>query len=189
MRFRLAYVVELGMLATAGALLLSFSAPRLQDEQDRARAYTRDIEFEYLGWMLDASRWKAAASAAGIPGYLDRASRLVVVSDYLQATQKIIRTEESMNQVFSDATVVNKEQSTSLLRLQLDELNQKQNALAPLAEGVFQSQVSEAAADLGLATLGQAIPSVLYHSTDVPDTLRGLAARSDSPGSQHLNSG
>jgi hypothetical protein len=43
--------------------------------------------------------------------------------------------------------------------------------LAPLAEGVVQAQVAEVAADLGLATLGQSLPAVLFHSTSVPDAL------------------
>jgi hypothetical protein len=36
---------------------------------------------------------------------------------------------------------------------------------------VLQGQVAQVAADLGLTTLGQPIPAVLYHSTSVPDAL------------------
>jgi hypothetical protein len=151
--------------------VLTYSAPRAMDEEDRVRAYTRDIEFDYLGWMLDAAGLKVQQTAVGIPGYLDRESSKVLVSDYLQVTQRVMQAEEALNRVYADASITDKRAASGHIRLELDQLYARQTSLGPLAEGVLQEQVGEVAADLGLTTLGQPIPAILYHSTSVPDAL------------------
>lgn len=169
--------VRLGRLLN-GLILLAicitvptYSAPRAMDEVDRVRAYTRDIEFDYLGWMLNATGLKIQQAAVGIPGYLDRESSKVLISDYLQVTQRVTQAEEALNRVYADPSINGKSAASELIRLELDKLYARQAALGPLAEGVLQSQVAEVAADLGLTTLGQPIPAILYHSTSVPDAL------------------
>ena len=171
MWWRLSRALEILLLLGFGAGLLNFSGPRPENEQDRARAYTRDIEFDYLSWMLDAARVKALAGAAGIPGYLDRVSRRIVISDYLQTTQKIIRAEDALNRIYADPAIRDKNAATSLIWDALRDLYVRQDELAPLAEAVLQAQVAEVAANFGLTTLGLPLPAVLYHSTSVPDAL------------------
>ena len=171
MWLRLSRAVEVTLLLLFGAVLLNASTSLPGDEQDRARSYTRDIEFDYLSWMLDAARVKAQAAAAGIPGYLDRATSRIVVSDYFQVTQKIILAEDALNRIYADPAVSDKNAAASLIREGLQGLYLGQDQLAPLAEGVMQAQVADVAADFGLATLGQPIPAVLYRSTSVPDAL------------------
>jgi hypothetical protein len=165
---RLSQTVVLMMMLAAG---LRFSGPRPQDEQDLARAYTRGIEFDYVSWMLDAARVKAQAAAAGLPAYLDRATSRIVVSDYLQLTDSIIRAEEALNRIYADPGVEDKELASSLIRSSLDRLNARNRMLAPLAESVLQNQVAQVLDDAGLDLLGQSMPAVLYHGTSVPDAL------------------
>ena len=154
-----------------GSLLLSSGTVLPGDEQDRARSYTRDIEFDYLSWMLDAAAVKAAAGAAGMPGHLDREAARIVVSDYLHLTQRIARAEDALNRIYADPALPDKDAAASHIRSILPGLYQQQDLLAPLAEAVLQAQVAEVVSSLDLAPLGQAMPAVLYHSTDVPDAL------------------
>ena len=171
MWLHLARITQNVVLLTVVAASLSFSSPRPQDEQDLARAYTRDIEFDYLAWMLDAARVKALAAAAGQPGYLDRPTSRIIVSDYLQLTQSIVRAEDALNRIYSDPEIADKVQASSLIRDSLRQLNDWNRSLAPIAENVLQSQVAEVLADAGLALLGQTVPAVLYRWTSVPDAL------------------
>jgi hypothetical protein len=171
MWFRLKRAAEIVVLVVLCTMLLSASTELPGDEQERARAYTRDIEFDYLSWMLDAALVKAQAAATGLPGYLDRSTSRIVVSDYLQVTAEIIRYEDALNRIYADPTISDKNAAALLIRKGLQNLNLRQGELAPLAEAVLQSQVSEIAADFGLATLGEPLPAVLYHSTSVPDAL------------------
>ncbi len=171
MWIRLSRLVTVLILVVICASVLTSGSPRAMDDVDRVRAYTRDIEFDYLGWMLDAARLKVQQAAVGIPGYLDRESSKVLISDYLQVTRRVMQTEEALNRVYADPSIGDKPAASAHIRLELDALYARQAALGPLAEGVLQAQVAEVAADLGLTTLGQPIPAILYHSTSVPDAL------------------
>ena len=171
MLFRLSLVLQWLSLSGVCLILLTYSSPRSLDEVDRVRAYTRDIEFDYVAWMLNAARLKIQQGAVGMPGYLDRETSKVAVTDYLHITQQIIQSEDALNRIYVDATITDKDTASAHIRAQLNILYQQQAALAPVAEAVLQAQVSLVAADYGLTTLGQPLPTVLYHSTPVPNAL------------------
>ncbi len=168
---RLGLFLEWLILSALCLMLLTYSAPRATDEADRVRAYTRDIEFDYISWMLDAMRVKVQQGAVGIPGYLNREQSKVAVTDYLHITQQIIQGEDALNRIYADPAITDKVKASAQVRAELDQLYKQQNDLAPIAEAVLQGQVAQVAADWGLATLGQPIPTILYHSTAVPDAL------------------
>lgn len=153
------------------AALLTSSAPQPADELDRVRAFTRDVEFDYVSWMLHATWLKMQQASAGVPGYMDRESRRLAVSDYLQLTQRIMQSEEAVNRIYADAAISDKVAASTHLHDELEQLYKQQDVLAPFAEAVLQAEVSAVAADFGLTTLGQPIPAVLYHATSVPDAL------------------
>ena len=171
MLYRLSLAVEWLILTAVCLMVLTYSAPRATNEEDRVRAYTRNIEFDYVSWMLNAAQIKIQQGAVGMPGYLDRESSIVVVMDYLHTTQLVIQTEDALNKIYADPTITDKETSSAQVRTELDKLTNQQAALAPIAEAVLQGQVSQVAADFGLTTLGQPIPTVLFHSTPVPNAL------------------
>ncbi len=151
--------------------LFTFSEPRLVDETDRVRVYTRNIEFDYVSWMFNAIWIKMQQGATGTPGYISREDGTIAVTDYLQLTQQVNQSEDALNRIYADASIKDKVSASALLRAQISDLTKKQTALAPIAEAVLQEQVSEVAASFGLTTLGQPIPSILFHSTPVPDAL------------------
>ena len=169
--YRASWVLEYLVLFALVVAGITGSAPRPQDEVDRIRAYTRDIEFDYVSWMLNAIGLKVQQGTVGIPGYLDNEQSTTAVSDYMHLTQQIIDAEEALNKVYADPSIPDKQAASAHIRAQLDALNAQQAAVAPIAEGILQGQVSQVAANLGLTTLGQPIPSVLYHMTSVPDAL------------------
>jgi hypothetical protein len=171
MWLRLARASQTALLMLLLAISLNFSGPRAADDQDRARAYARDSEFDYLGWMLEAARLKAEAAAAGLGAYPDRASSRIIVSDYMQLTRSLMRAEEAVNRIYADPTVADKNLASSLIRASISRMDSQERALAPLAESVLQNQVAEILEEQGFAPLGQAIPPVLYRGTAVPDAL------------------
>ena len=171
MWYRASWIVEYIVIIALGVAALTGSAPRPQDEIDRVRAYTRNIEFDYVSWMLNAIKLKIQQGTVGIPGYLNHEESSTAVSDYMHLTQQIIDADDALNRVYADPSITDKQAASAHLRVELDKLNAQQSAVAPIAEGILQGQVSQVAADLGLTTLGQPIPSVLYHMTSVPDAL------------------
>jgi len=168
MFYRIARIVDFLALALAMIIAAGGDTPRLTGESDRVRFFTREIEFDYPNWVWDATWTKIEQSTINAPYIFDRGTNKQIVFDYLRVTQQLIQTESSIEQIFADPNVADKESASTFLREQRDELIARQYALAPFAESTLQSQISKALADLGLTTGGQPLPSVLYHVSSTP---------------------
>ncbi len=171
MLYRLNQILTWTILTILCFSLFTYSEPRLVNETDRVRVYTRGIEFDYISWMFNAIWIKIQQGATGTPGYIGREEGTIAVTDYLQLTQQVNQSEDALNRIYADASIKDKASATVHLRAQLADLTKEQTALAPISEAVLQEQVSEVAASFGLTTLGQPIPSILFHSTPVPNAL------------------
>ena len=161
-------IVDFLALAFAVIIAATGDSPRLTGTSDRVRAFTRKIEFDYPNWVWNAAWTKLEGSAIGLPYVFDRGTNKEIVIDYLRTTQNLMQAEAQIEQIFGDPTVTAKESSSAHVRRQRDELIARQNSLAPVAEATLQSQITDALAELGLTTAGQAIPPVLYHTSPTP---------------------
>ena len=150
------------------ALITGYSNPSLTNEIEKVRKYTRQIEFNYLTWMGNASLLKLRTESIGIPYTLDHASQKQIVAEYMHSTQSILEKEYLLERIYADANIKDKEKNSISVRDELAKLYSRQAELAPLAEAVLQEQVSQVLAENGLTTLGQPMPNVLYHSTPLP---------------------
>lgn len=168
MLYRLLRILDFLALTIAIIFAAGGDSPKLTGDPDRVRFFTRDIEFDYPNWVLDATWVKLEQNAIGLPYLFDRGTNKQIVFEYLRVTQQLIQTEISIEQVYANPGITNKETHSVHLRTQLDALSARQNSLAPLAEAVLQSQLSEALAELRLTTSGQPLPPVLYHTSPTP---------------------
>jgi hypothetical protein len=163
--------LELTLTLAILALLTGYSNPSLTDKIEKVRAYTRQIEFNYVSWMTDAALLKMRTASIDEPYTVDRAAQKQIVTEYMQTTQTILEKENSLEQIYSDATIADKELASQTVRKELGKLYPRQAELSPLAESVLQEQVSEVLADAGLTAIGQPMPNVWYHSTPLPMAL------------------
>jgi len=149
-------------------LLITGDLPRLSNQTDQIREYTRAVEFDYPTWVWDAAWNKLEQAAIGAPYLFDRGTSRQIVFDYLRTTQNLTQTESRLEQIIADPGITDKDTASTLLRTQRDQLVTRQNKLATFAESVLQNQVSTAFAELGLSTGGQTIPPLLYRSSPTP---------------------
>ncbi len=168
MLHRIARIVDFISIAIVIVFFANGDVPRLSGQTDRVRAFTRGIEFDYPTWVWDASWLKLEQNVIGLPYLFDRATNKQIVFEYLLTTQRLMDTEASIERVFADPAIADKEETSALLRKQRDELLERQVTLAPLAEAAFQSQIAEALSESNLTASGQPIPPVLYHTTPTP---------------------
>ena len=154
-----------------GALLLSYSSLPPGDQLERVRAFSRDIEFDYISWTLDAIEIKLVQSALDVSDRLPEGDRSQVVLDYLGLVARISQAEAHLNEIYANPEIVDPQNASALVRGQLEDLHAQRALLEPLAESVLQSQISDTVAGLGLTLGGQPIPPVLYHSTPLPTAL------------------
>lgn len=153
------------------AAITGYSNPSLTHPAEKVRAFTRQIEFNYITWMSNAAIVKLRAASVGAPYTLDHSTQKQIVNEYLRATQFIFEKEHYLAQIYADAAVTDKELASEALRHELAELYFRQSELAPLAEAILQEQVSQILAEIGLTTIGQPVPNVWYHSTPLPMAL------------------
>lgn len=142
--------------------------PRFTGNADRARVFTREIEFDYPNWVWDAAWIKLEQAAIHSPHILERGTAREIVFEYLRTTQNLLETEFRLEQVYADPQVTDKEAASALLRSQRDGLLARQEKLAPFKESILQDQVGEVLAALGLTAVGQPLPPVLYHNSPTP---------------------
>lgn len=166
--YRLARIFDFLALTLAITIAAGGDVPRLTGESDRVRFFTRDIEFDYPNWVWGATWLKIQQSALNAPYLFERGTNKQLVFEYLRVTQQLIQTEGSIEQIFADPAIIDKESTSAFLRTQRDELITQQNSLAPFAESALQSQISEALARMGLTTAGQPLPPTLYHVSSTP---------------------
>jgi len=160
--------VEVTVILIILASVTGYSNPSLTNPIEKIRAFTRDIEFDYVEWMIDAAILKVQAASVDLPYTLDHATQKQIVDEYLRTTQLILEKEYLLAQMYADPNIQDKETFSQDLRAELNELYARQGQLAPLAEAVLQSQITQVLSEIGLTSVGQPIPNVWYHSTPLP---------------------
>jgi hypothetical protein len=138
------------------------------EQIERLRVFTRDIEFNYVSWIIDALAGKLVQIALGGEAYLPREDRPEIVLDYLKLVEDIQRDEARLNDIYADPNVDDPRTASSSLREELKALYQERARLAPVAEAILQGQISNVLTEAGLTLGGQPIPPVMYHSTSLP---------------------
>jgi hypothetical protein len=168
MLFRIWRILDIISILIVLIIVGGSDTPRFTGTADRTRRYTREIEFDYPNWVWDAAWTKIHQAVIGAPYTFDRETNKEIVFDYFRTTQNLIQTQNSIEQIYADPNINDKEAASELLRTQQDELTNRQKEIAPFAESVLQAQVSEVLAQLDLAASGQPLPPVLYHNSPTP---------------------
>ena len=163
--------LEITVLLIILAALTGYSNPSLTNPIEKVRAYTRNIEFDYVEWMANAAAIKLEAASVDLPGTLSLEEQKQIVTEYIRVTQSVFEKENQFIQIYSDPSVTDKDSATAELRGELKDLYKRQSDLAPLAEAILQDQVSQVLAEIGLTAGGQPVPNVWYHSTPLPMAL------------------
>lgn len=163
--------ISLAIWFLVAMVLLGASNQAPDQPVERIRAYTRQIEFDYVSWTLKAAWVKWEQIALGNGRFLPADNQPQLVLDYLQLVRQTQELEAQTRQVFADPTVPDPDTATLELRTRLADLQRQRDRLAPLAESVLQAQVSEVVHALGLSLGGQPVPPVLYHVTAPPNAL------------------
>ncbi len=165
---RLKRTVLLLILVSLMATLLGSSGLLPGEQTERVRAFTRQIEFDYLTWTLDALGVKLGQAALGISAYMSLEARRQQVLDYLDLVRQIQQTEALLAEFYASPDIQDPQLASEPIQRQLEALFDRRESLGPLAEAVLQDQLSAVAAEMGLSLAGQAVPPVLYHSTPLP---------------------
>ena len=162
---------DLILVLVVGIVALTYSGLPPGDQMERVRAYSRDLEFDYIAWTLEALEVKLAQLALQAGDFLPEEARHRLVLDYLALVDQINQAENQLNEIYANPEIFDPDHTAAPVRSKMEKLYTRRTQLAPLVESILQDQISETVANLGLALGGQAIPPVLYHSTPLPTAL------------------
>lgn len=160
MRYLLVMICAIFLLGSSNL------APGLPIEQ--VRAYTRQIEFDFIGWTLNTLRLKLFETAAGASNYLPESERHQVVIEYLALIQQILQREGDLEQIYADPGVSDPRAASAQFRKELAGLYARRDQIGPIAEAILQEQIGIIVDEKGLSVGGQPLPPILYHSTPLP---------------------
>lgn len=164
-------VLRLALVISCAVLLLGSSNLPPGEQLEKVRAFTRQIEFDFIDWTFDALKLKFIEASLGTNRYLSEAQRRQLVLEYLGLIHQIQDKEDQVKQIYADPAVSDPRLESTPQKKELESLYNRRDRLAPLAEEILQSQISEIVAEAGLGLGGQVIPPVLYHSTPLPQIL------------------
>ena len=115
-------LITLAVVLLIAMPLLGGSSVGLSNPSERVRAYTRDIEFDYIQWILDALGIKLTQHALGVARYLPEEQRRQTALEYLKLVQQIQQGEGELNNIYADPNVADPKSASATLRQELDEL-------------------------------------------------------------------
>lgn len=148
--------------------ILTRSVSTFSDPIESVRAYTRDIEFDYIAWTLDAINVKINQGALNTVHYLDDHKRHDIVIQYLNLVIQIESDEARLEDIYSDPAIENPNQVAAPLKDELSALYEQRDLLGPLAEEIIQNQLAQVVSEMGLSIIGQPVPPILYRTTPLP---------------------
>ena len=152
-------------------LITATSVWQPAESVDRIRAFTRDFEFDYFGWTLDAFWTKISTASINPATYLNQNQQRKVLKAYFQSLSDTRDLEGSLEKYYADPLSNLDPDEKAAIEAELNRKKSELTNLAALAEAIIQDQISQSLDELGLAEINQPIPPVLFHATDLPKNL------------------
>jgi len=164
-------VLKRWSLLLMATLLLGGSGLNVHDVVDRTRLFTRPMEFNYLGWTIEATFEKLSQLSLHPAAYAGDDERVQWVFDYLDLMRSAQQSEREVQEAMGDPDA---DQDSYALQERLEDLEKIRDQLSqlrPPAESILQEQVAIVVADMGLEVGGAPFPPVLFTFDPLPSAL------------------
>lgn len=151
--------------------IVTASAVPLRSTDSRVRQFTRNLEFDFGQWTLDAVLGEFGQTSLGASGYLSDAQRAQSVRDYLHLVDQIHTIQSDLADIYGDPNVSDPNAEAAPKRAELVALQAKQDRIEPVAESILQEQVAVILDQMGLGQVGSPFPPVAFHFSTLPKAL------------------
>lgn len=163
--FRRAFIVAVLLF------LVGRDVPVLTDTNIQVSVRVGALQFDFVGWTLNALGLKAAQTLSTEQSYLNTGQRKQIVLDYFDLLDQSLRLEREIDNIFADPTQTDPATASAELKAQLAGLRARMEEIQPIAEAVLQEQIAAVLAEEGFAVGGQIVPPVSFHITALPGFL------------------
>lgn len=158
-----------------GLLLFLFLIQRstypLYTQWNRIAVTVSDHRFDYVAWEIDALLTKAGQTLWGVHPFMSEDERSQFVRDYMDDLAQAQRLEAEINAIYTDPNVSDPQDVARQLIAERDILRDDLADRQATAEAIIEGQVASVLLDEGFGTLGQLLPPISMHFTQVPNLL------------------
>ena len=139
-----------------------------QETEEKARRYTRALEFDYLEWTLDTLWIKTTHEKNSLHGFADQKEQVYA---YLHLVAEVQSLDNQITEIYSNPAILDPAVRSKELLTQLKEKQQRLQLMAPSVEAILQEQVRSVLLAEGLEMLSGVFPPVQFHTSDMPLSL------------------
>jgi hypothetical protein len=161
-------LLKVAILMLIVAVILGSSDLPKGDEVEQIRAFTRDTEFDYVKWTLDALNIKVNQSSLDLAKFIELPQSQVIISDYIDQVSTVQQLKNQIEMIYADPGVQDPTSTSVLYRDQLVVEESKLFDLSMIAEAILQNQVNATISRMGLSSGGQTLPPIAYHVSELP---------------------
>ncbi|MEO8607287.1 MAG: hypothetical protein ABI690_05365 [Chloroflexota bacterium] len=163
----LGYVI----LLAAMLFLLQYSTVPLGLQWNAISAITSPYQFDYVKWELDALAVKVDETLFGVHPFMAEADRVRYVRDYMAELQRTETLEAQIAAAYADPKVADAASFTQSDRADRDRLRADLATKQALVEAILEGQVAAVLVDQHFGIMGQLLPPISAHFTEVPNLL------------------
>lgn len=159
-----------GLLWGIGLALLLFFLQRstypVNLQWNAVAILVRDRQFDYLQWEANALAVKVQQTLYSPHPFMDEAARTAYVRGYMARLAEVQRLESQIAAAY--ASSANADEVTTDARAQRNRMRTELRTEQPLMESIIEGQVAAVLVSEGFGVLGQLIPPIAAHFTEVP---------------------
>jgi hypothetical protein len=161
-------LIKVTILLLIVAVILGSSDLPKGDEVEQIRAFTRNSEFDYVEWTLDALNLKVNQSSLDLAKFIELPQSRAIISDYLDQVSIVQQLKSQIEMIYADPAVQDPSSASALYRDQLQIEENKLFDLSMLTEAILQNQVNATISRMGLSAGGQTLPPIAYRVSELP---------------------
>lgn len=153
------------------AALLTLSTPSFSTPAAVAGRFTRAVEFDYFSWDVNAFFTKLEQTGLDPRQAISADQQRQLVWRYLYLSNELAVAQTEVQQIYADPNVKDTQAAAESALDKQAVIQSALDDLTPMAESILEGQVAQVIVDAGLSRLGNTIPPLLFHTTDLPKAL------------------
>lgn len=138
------------------------------DEIEQIRVLTREKEFNFVDWTINAWGIKSMQVSLGFEKFIESENENELVIEYLEQVVLVQRMNNNLELIYSDPLIEDPDKTSKGLLESIETEQTRLDDLSILVETILQDQVAETLVELDLDFAGEIIPPVAYHVSDLP---------------------
>lgn len=162
-------ILRLFMLMFLMAGMGSSTLPN-RDPLEKIRSFTRNFEFEFVRWTIDAAAIKLGQNGLGAFTYIPENERKHLIDNYFDILEQTRQKELQLEALLADSEG-NAANEVDRLREQVRDLRGLLDDYQIYVESIVQEQIAQTLGDLGLGLGGKIFPPVLFKFNQLPVAL------------------